>query len=337
MIRQDAHTGDNRYVCQAAITKGHAMMRCVVFALIGVLGVGAFSSAEAQSRRELAARLDATEVRLAEVEVRALQGDPVAEILMRRLDSLEREQRALTGEVERLAFENRTMRTELEQMGRDVDALLDGAVSTDGSGPVALGGDEDEIDPFAEVRAQATGTLTMPTETTEVSEEEIASNERGLAESRPDVQAVETSGLTSLDGGSDLVGSGNALSADDIYTQGRTRLLEGDFDGARESFASFTRDHTGHAQADEAFFWLGETYYISGQFDQAADAYIASLQSDRAGPQGPDALVRLAASLAGLGHSDRACQVLATFPGEYPNASADDRRKAQREVARIGC
>ena len=42
--------------------------------------------AEAQSRRELAARLDAAEARLAELESRFLAGDPVAETLMRRAD-----------------------------------------------------------------------------------------------------------------------------------------------------------------------------------------------------------------------------------------------------------
>ncbi|MFW5660296.1 MAG: hypothetical protein ACOC05_02785, partial [Oceanicaulis sp.] len=82
--------------------------------------------AEAQSRRELAARLDAAEARLAEIEDRALQGDPVAETLMQRVDALEREQRVLTGEIERLAFENRRLRTTVEQMQRTLDALLDG-------------------------------------------------------------------------------------------------------------------------------------------------------------------------------------------------------------------
>ena len=76
---------------------------------------------------------------------------------------------------------------------------------------------------------------------------------------------------------------------------------------------------------------------INGDFQDAADAYIASLQTERQGPRAPDALIRLGASFAALGQSGQACQVLATFPAEFPRASEDARRKAQREVARIGC
>ncbi|MFW6413269.1 MAG: hypothetical protein ACOC0V_03960, partial [Oceanicaulis sp.] len=86
------------------------MLRLLAFVLVAV---SLAAPAQAQSRRELAARLDAAEARLAEMEDQALAGDPVAETLTVRIDALEREQRVLTGEIERLAFENRRLRDQM--------------------------------------------------------------------------------------------------------------------------------------------------------------------------------------------------------------------------------
>ena len=286
--------------------------------------------AEAQSRRELAARLDAAEARLAEIEARALQGDPVAETLMTRVDALEREQRVLTGEIERLAFENRQLRTSVDQLQRTVDALLETGVPAQadpraGDGPALLEPNEiDPDDPYAQARADSVRPLQAPS---------------GADARRPgDTDAQGPAGAPAQDEApSSLDGRNAPQDPDALYQRGRTRLLEGDFAGAREAFEAFTFDHPDHERADEAWYWLGETHFVNGDLDAAADAYIASLRADRRGPQAPDALVRLGASLSGLGEAQRACQVLATFPTEFPNASADARRKADRESARIGC
>jgi tol-pal system protein YbgF len=294
------------------------MLRLLAFALIAF---ALAAPAEAQSRRELAARLDAVEARLAEAEAQALQGDPVAETLMARLDALEREQRVLTGEIERLAFENRTLRRELEQLGRNVDALLAGGVQAgaSGDGPALLEPDEiNPDDPFAEARAADVQPLQAP---------------GGAAAQRTDQSQGATSpGPAALDAPAQAAADPAA-----VFASGRARLLDGDFAGAREAFERYTEQFPEGDQAGEAWYWLGETHFVSGAFDEAADAYIASLRADRRGPRGPDALVRLGASLDGLGQTGRACDVLATFPQEFPNASDDARRKAQREVSRIGC
>lgn len=292
---------------------------------------------EAQSRRELAARLDAVEARLAEVEARALQGDPVAETLMMRVDGLEREQRVLTGEVERLGFENRRLRQELEQMGVNVDRLLSGGAAygpAQGGDPLSLGGpslltsDEmDPEDPYAEARAETVQGLQMPSPGT---------NTQALPaddfEARPAAQDALDAEVSEL-----VAPAEPMMDADTLYQAANSRLLDGDFGGAREMFRDFTSSYPDHGMAGQAHYWLGETYFINGDFQDAADAYIASLQTERQGPRAPDALIRLGASFAALGQSGQACQVLATFPAEFPRASEDARRKAQREVARIGC
>jgi tol-pal system protein YbgF len=308
------------------------MMRALVFFIL-VFAVTA--PADAQSRRELAARLDAAEARLAEIEARALQGDPVAEVLMARLDALEREQRVLTGEVERLAFENRRMRSELESLGRNVDALFSqGAPMNDGfgaGGPAVLDPSQDAApvdpdDPFAADRAASVQPLQAPP---------------GMQPQRPGGEAPPMGNpgeVQQMFSAEELAAPADApVDPAVVFGEGRARLLDGDFAGAREAFADYTSRFPDGDQAGEAWYWLGETHFIGGEYDAAADAYIASLQQNRQGARAPDALVRLGASLAALGETSRACQVLATFPSEFPRASEEARRKAQREIARIGC
>ena len=305
------------------------MLRAVLLALVAVVLA---APVEAQSRRELAARLDAVEARLAEAESQALQGGPVVEALMARLDALEREQRVLTGEVERLAFENRRLRRELEQLGRNVDALLAGEAGrpASGDGPALLEPAEiDGDDPFAQARGADVRPLEVPGGAArERSETDPAGDGGGDA---------EASGPQALDPPGGERDAEPDLDPDAVFTRARRRLLDGDFAGAREAFELYTEQFPDGRQAGEAWYWLGETHFVNSDFDAAADAYIASLRTERRGPRGPDALVRLGASLHGLGRTDRACEVLATFPQEFPNASDSARRKTQRESARIGC
>ena len=321
------------------------MTRTVLISLsaLGLLVALMAAPAEAQSRRELAARLDAVEARLAEVENRALQGDPVAETLMMRVDDLERQQRVQTGEIERLNFENRRLRQELEQLGVNVDRLFSGGASYGSGGddmaaggdPLSLGGpsdllssDEiDESDPYAQARASTVQPLGAPAQgqgATRAPSRDTRAQSGAQSQLNADVSSLAAPPEPEMD-------------ADTLFETANARLLDGDFGGARELLRDFTQTYPDDQKIGQAWYWLGETHFINGDFQDAADAYIAALQADRQGVRAPDALVRLGASLAALGETSRACQVLATFPSEFPRAGEDARRKAQREVSRIGC
>ncbi|PWE16421.1 hypothetical protein DDZ18_13460 [Marinicauda salina] len=307
------------------------------FAVLMLLTVVMTAPASAQSRRELAARLDQVEARLAEMEESFLAGDPVAETLLTRVDALEREQRALTGELERLNYENRQLRQELDRLGVDVDRLLSGGAGSAG-GPAALEAGSgqaetaagetatgesvavvDPDDPYAADRAAITRPLQAPS---------ARSGDGGASQPAAGATAGTATGAASAP---------SALEPEELFRQGRSRLLDGDFGGAQESFAAFTGNHADHELADEAWYWLGETHFVLGEFQDAADSYLASLQAARRGDRAPDALVRLAASLAAMGQTGEACNVLDSFDAEFPNADAEARRKAEREASRAGC
>ncbi|MFN3834563.1 MAG: tol-pal system protein YbgF [Glycocaulis sp.] len=281
-------------------------MRWLVSILAGsILLAGA---AEAQSTRALTVRMDALEQRLQEAEQRSLAGDPVAEDLLQRIEALEREQRVLTGELERMNFENTRLRQEVDRLNTAMRRLLAGE---EGEGLAVT----DPDDPHGEARAAATRPLSLqggnlPPERAA----ESAQREAGLA-------ATETA----------------PADPDEMFRNARSRLLDGDFAGAQERFAAFVSQHETHALTGQAWYWLGETHFVQGSFQDAADAYLASLRMDRRGERGPDALVRLGASLAAMDQQAAACNVLRSFASEYPNADEEARRRAQRESSRAGC
>ena len=305
-----------------------------LFVLVLMTAVMA-APASAQSRRELAARLDAAEARIAELESTGLAGDPLSERIIVRMDALEREQRAMTGEIERLEFENRRLRGRIDQLEARLDALTrpvpaegamaEGGMGEDGPAELASGAaaasSEADADAeraperFADARAEATGRLSLP---------------RGqgapASEQAPGGTEAPLSGA-----------SATAASPEDLFMEGRSRLFDGDFAGAQESFEAFTGAYPEDGLAGEAWYWLGETRFIQGDHAGAAEAYLASLRADGRGPVAPDAGVRLAASLAATGDTAGACELLAAFPRRFPNADAEARRKAEREAARAGC
>lgn len=277
--------------------------------------------AHAQSRREMTERIDATEVRIGRLEDSFLAGDPVADTLMQRLDALDYQVREMTGEIERLSFENRQMRQQLDRMqsqpapAATPDAAgmpaLDSEAAAwmregldDGAEPAVGAAIVNPGDPFADARQAATGVLGGSTTSTSTS---------ALAPMTP----VSDPGL--------------------IFDDAHGRLLDGDFDGAQAGFETFVNEHGDDPRAGEAWYWLGETFFVRNNYAESADAYIASLRARPDGERAPDALVRLAASLHGLGRTREACDTLGRFGRQFPQASAASRDRAARESVRAGC
>ena len=192
-------------------------------------------SAQAQSRQELAGRIDATEVRIGTLEEQFLAGDPVVETLMRRLDELDYQMRELTAQTEQLRFENRQLREELDRLQRNASAQpvagSDGfpeEASDQAPGPESgddasawmregLGDGDNRAtanpdDPYAGDRAAATGVLGGPASIAPA----------GSAEPRP------------------------APDPEALYDRARAQLLDGDFDGAQDGFDIFVAEYPEH-------------------------------------------------------------------------------------------
>lgn len=162
----------------------------------------------------------------------------------------------------------------------------------------------DPDDPYGEARAEATGVLGAPSGTAaDVRELPVAP--------APDPEA--------------------------LYGAARDKLLDGDFGGAQVEFETFVNEYPDHPRTGEAWYWLGETFFVRSDFTSAAEAYISSLRSQPDGGKAPDALVRLAASLNGMGRQSEACSTLERFDSQFPDAPAASRARAAREAVRANC
>jgi len=295
-------------------------MRNPISLIASVLVCAMFLAAPAlaQSKKELAAQNARLEQRLTILENRMLTGDPAAERLMQRMDSLESSQRALTGEVERLRFERDNLQEEVRVLAAEVADLQ--ATADDMTRHLKA------VDMVAaqDTQAPANDTSTV-----------YGGGRVGGVYSNGSVAP----GPPTIAGGPDEQSSTISLGQDlSLLAQiGHEKLNEGDFIGAQTAFKQYLELNTEATDRGDISFWLGETYYVRSEFSEAADAYIASMREAPKGTFAPNAMVGLAASARQLGQNQVACQTLASFPTQYPNATPDVREKAASESARSGC
>ena len=239
-----------------------------------------------------------------------LTGDPAAERLMARVDTLETTIRTLRGEVERLSYERDLEKARVDALESDIRILqelstrmrihLDAVdLVASQSGPV--------VD---DTYVAGPGTVEQiqgpPTTTTQ--------------------PFVLTPGPVA-----DPIDAAAALQT------GKTRLAEGDYAGAEAALLQLLTDAPDIPQAGEAHFWLGESYFVRGQYNTAAESYIAAMRATPDGDKAPDALVKLGASLREMGQVGEACTALRSFDDQFPGASSSAREKATRELSRTGC
>jgi len=297
----------------------HIRIKPLIFALLATSFFVA-TPAQAQSKKDLAAQNSALQQRLARLESRLLTGDPAAERLMTRIDALEASQRALRGELERVAYERDGLKGEVSQLRTELQIIQDMAgrmrVHLDAVDLIA----QEQTRPFERRVGPVTQGPVTPV------------NPLGTPPTFRQEQLV-------LGGGGAVAAAPTAPTNDvtELGETGKRLLAEGDFLGAQSSLKQYLQFNPDAADIGEMQFYLGESFYVRGGYADAADAYIASIKRDPRGVKAPDAMVRLAASLRELGKLQDACATLASLPSQYPNASETVNSKAKLEAARAGC
>ena len=275
--------------------------------------------AQAQSKKDLAAQNAALAERLSRLESRMLTGDPAAERLMARIDSLESSQRALRGELERLTFERDGLTGEVRKLRTELQIIQDMA----GRMRVHL----DAVDLIAQEQTRPFTSRVGP-----ISQGPVTPTEQ--LGSPPTFKEVP------LQFGSGSTASAPTQPSNDVAELGQTgkRLLaEGDFAGAQTALKQYIEFNPDAPDLGEMNYYLGESYYVRGGYADAADSYIASMKRDPRGVKAPDAMVRLAGALRELGKPQDACTTLGSLPTQYPDASPAVKSKASLEAARAGC
>jgi tol-pal system protein YbgF len=297
--------------------------------------------AEAQSKRELAAQNAQLAQRLTVLERRLLTGDPAAERLLARMDSLEATQRSLTGEIERLRYERENLQAEVEALIGDVRAMQDlstrmkihldavdlvGQETENRNAPITYGDPGSYSNPTVPYNGPNAQPSPVPGPPV-VREKDLVIDGTVMGGQPSDLPPA-------YDPQADQVVQNDMSKLGELGVQ---RLYEGDFVGAQTALSQYLEFNPNAPDAGEMHFWLGESYYVRGGFADAADAYITSMRLDGQGVKAPDAMVRLAATLRQLGNVAEACQTLASFPRQYPNANESVKEKVRIESARTQC
>ena len=299
----------------------------VLSALAASLAASSSAQEDRLSRRDLTTETNRLSADVSDLESRTAQLQIQNADLALKVRDLETDNAQLTGRVETLQFQLGQAREEASRMQAD-DAEI-------GSRLEEL---DSKIASLEAVIAQQNslffdGTLPGP-------------GEGGLtAADGTDLNLPGAGGLASGAAASEPVaGSLGTISASDLpgeagplFADAKARLLRFDYAGAERSFRAFLDRFGDDPQAGEAQYWLGEVLYQQQNYAESGAAYTDMIREFPDDARAPDALVKLGRSLRLIGESERACDVLATLPARYPDASPVTRNLANVERDRSGC
>jgi len=114
-------------------------------------------------------------------------------------------------------------------------------------------------------------------------------------------------------------------------------IQAGDYGQAEAGFRQFLESYPGDRLAPDAQYWLGESYFARVQYREAADEFIAGYKAYPKSDKGPDTLLKLGLSLAGLGERDMACSTYAKVLKQYPQVSNAMKQRIKVEQASARC
>ena len=122
---------------------------------------------------------------------------------------------------------------------------------------------------------------------------------------------------------------------------------QADFDRAKGSFeagnaaegaqllATFIESYPGSPLAAEAHYLRGQALEQQANMTDAARAYLSAFSANPQGPQAPDALFKLGASLGALGQTQDACITLTEVGIRFPGSAAE--AEARQSMLALGC
>lgn len=288
-------------------------MRIFVLCL-AVIGFSLASPAQAISKKELEAQNAALAARIKVLEDRMLTGDPAAERLTQRMNGLENTIRTLTGEVERLKYQRDNLKATVDALEGDIRSMQ----NLSSRMTIHL----DAVDLVAREQSLQQNGLFDPST--------LEGGQEGAGQPSSVPSAPVSKNVT-------IPVQEDFARIEALPAKGQQKLAEGDFLGAQNMFKEYLDLNPDAPNAGEVGYWLGETYFVRGSYADAAEAYISSLRKAPRGGKAPSAMIQLAAATQKLGNRSEACQILESFPLEYPNASASVKNKAQVVKVRSGC
>ena len=294
-----------------------------------------------------------------------------------RLDRLEAQIRQLTGTIEQLQYRNQQLEGQLRRMQQDAEYRVPegparGAPSarpaapvqpmqpqatqpySPSSPPAAAGprrGDafDPSVNPSAPGAPRPLGTTAPSAPLAQSTDpEEPVGAPGGRSAGAP----LDLSTLTGVAGNSEPSqstpaprNSGGAQvatlpptdSPKDTYDLAYGYILRREYALAEDTFRVFLRRFPNDRLSSDAQYWLGESLFQRQRYRDAAEMFLNVSTKFETSAKGPDSLLRLGQSLAGLGEKDAACASLAEVGRKYPRASVSVKQGVEREQKRVRC
>lgn len=303
--------------------------------LCGALGAGSPAPAQAgEGEIELAQLFGGSKKRSQEA----------AEVNL-RVDNVEQQIRNMTGKLEELSFQLQQLQDQLRRMQEDNEFRFQ---ELEGGKPPSNRG---SLQPPAGAGAPVTtGQVDQGGGQTHV----LGTMPQGAAPSPPQDSGPALSGPIDLSAlargeassgsGDDMLGPADPSGGADLqgepnrdYEEAYNRILQGDYAGAEQMLTGFLSAYPDHELAGNAQYWLGESLFARGRYREAADAFLKSYSEYPNSSKGPDSLLKLGLSLAGLGEQAAACATYGELLTKFPNAPGSVKKRAAVESKVIGC
>lgn len=138
-------------------------------------------------------------------------------------------------------------------------------------------------------------------------------------------------------GAQEQTAAASATSAESLYEQAYGHLVNRDYQQAETGFRRLLEAYPQDALAANASYWLGETYYVRGQYRKAANTFLGGYKTYRESAKAADSLLKLSMSLNQLGERDAACATLDELLNRMAQATPQLKARASAERRRIGC
>jgi tol-pal system protein YbgF len=122
-----------------------------------------------------------------------------------------------------------------------------------------------------------------------------------------------------------------------LFRESRTLLFDNEYASAEAGFKAFLAKYPKSKSAHEAQYMLGDALLYQNRYGEAVTAYEKLIGSYPNSANGPNGLVKMARSLRLMNHKDKACQVLALLPKQFPKAPSAAKDMAQAERERANC
>lgn len=226
-----------------------------------------------------------------------------------RLQDIEAQAQALTGQVEETEFKNRQMNEKLQKMQADYDLRF-----------TQLEKKTAELEEKAKKAPEV--------KKTEAKKEEPKKAEPTAKTNAPVKPAVDAPKPAAPK---------KELTELEFYDVAFALVRDRKHGEAIKKFEEFTQKFPKSNLNGNAYYWIGECYAADGKYDRAAVAYGEGYQKFKNSPKAQDNLFKLGTAFKRMKKNEEACMAFFSFEYEFPNASAETKQKIAKELEELKC